>query len=77
MLYMFTDAIGNFVVIILPFLLGYFISRYEQHLKKEKELERQRIEEEKIEYHIMMINDMIENGSNGILLKHLIETGQL
>lgn len=79
------DALANASIILVPFLL-YGVLHYRRKLRKMKrmrerelaELERRlELEVYALEFYHAQINDMIENGSNGKLLKYLIKTGQL
>lgn len=79
------NVIANASVIVVPFLIGalYCKSRELRELRRKREEELARIEKQlemevyALEFYHAQINDMIENGSNGKLLKYLIRTGQL
>lgn len=75
----------NACLILVPILGGalYCKCREVRELRRRREEELSRIERQlelevyALEFYHAHINDMIENGSNGKLLKYLIETGQL
>lgn len=79
------DALANASIILVP-ILTYAVLHYRSKLRRMKrirerelaELERRlELEVYALEFYHNSINDMIENGSNGKLLKYLIKTGQL
>lgn len=79
------NAAANASIIAVPILVGiiYCRNREIKELKRKREEELARIEKQlelevyALEFYHAQINDMIENGSNGKLLKYLIRTGQL
>lgn len=79
------NVIANASIIVVPFLIGalYCRTRELKELRRKREEELARIEKQlelevyALEFYHAQINDMIENGSNGKLLKYLIKTGQL
>lgn len=79
------NAVANASIIAVPILIGiiYCRNREIKELKRKREEELARIEKQlelevyALEFYHAQINDMIENGSNGKLLKYLIRTGQL
>lgn len=79
------NVIASASIIVVPFLLGalYCRTRELKELRRKREEELARIEKQlelevyALEFYHAQINDMIENGSNGKLLKYLIKTGQL
>lgn len=79
------NAVANASIIAVPILVGiiYCRNREIKELKRKREEELARIEKQlelevyALEFYHAQINDMIENGSNGKLLKYLIRTGQL
>lgn len=81
----FINALANASIFLVPFLL-YGVLHYRCKLRRMKrirdrelaELERRlELEVYALEFYHNQIDDMIKNGSNGKLLKYLIETGQL
>lgn len=79
------NVIASASIIVVPFLIGtlYCRTRELKELRRKREEELARIEKQlelevyALEFYHAQINDMIENGSNGKLLKYLIKTGQL
>lgn len=79
------NALFNACFILVPILGGalYCKCREVKELRRRREEELSRIERQlelevyALEFYHAQIDDMIKNGSNGKLLKHLIETGQL
>ena len=79
------NVIASASIIVVPFLLGalYCRTRELKEIRRKREEELARIEKQlelevyALEFYHAQINDMIENGSNGKLLKYLIKTGQL
>lgn len=79
------NATFNACLILVPILGGalYCKCREVRELRRRREEELSRIERQlelevyALEFYHAQIDDMIKNGSNGKLLKHLIETGQL
>ena len=79
------NVVASASIIVVPFLLGalYCRTRELKELRRKREEELARIEKQlelevyALEFYHAQINDMIENGSNGKLLKYLIKTGQL
>lgn len=82
------DALGVFVSIspmFVPILIAGLYDSYKEkkRLKEEKErIQREyerklEMQEYAFEFYLSQIDDMIENGTAGKVLKHLIETGQL
>lgn len=79
------NVVASASIIVVPFLLGalYCRTRELNELRRKREEELARIEKQlelevyALEFYHAQINDMIENGSNGKLLKYLIKTGQL
>lgn len=79
------NVVASASIIVVPFLLGalYCRTRELKELRRKREEELARIEKQlelevyALEFYHAQINDMIEHGSNGKLLKYLIKTGQL
>ena len=79
------NVIASASIIVVAFLVGalYCRTRELKELRRKREEELARIEKQlelevyALEFYHAQINDMIENGSNGKLLKYLIKTGQL
>lgn len=79
------NVVASASIIVVPFLLGalYCRTRELKELRRKREEELARTEKQlelevyALEFYHAQINDMIEHGSNGKLLKYLIKTGQL
>lgn len=68
------EALGCASVIVVPFLLGALLEVRKEMKRTKIELEKQKYAHE---FFVSQIDDMIENGQGGKVLKHLIKTGQL